>query len=104
MLLTVRQIASTVFKFSKDVEQDEDIDEDDEEMYDVEGTSEMELLEKVVQKLAVVAELQTKNNMDRTEDMRDEDIGILSMMQGKNVAKADEKDPKTGQGVQIQQA
>merc|ERR1719272_2675505 len=63
MLMTVRQIASTVFKFSKDVEEEEDMD-DEEEVYDVEGTSEMELLEKVVQKLAVVAELQTKNNMD----------------------------------------
>lgn len=87
MLLTVRQIASTVFKFSKDVEDENEDEEEEEEIYDVEGTSEMELLEKVVQKLAVVAELHTKNDhLDRTDDMKEEDIGILSMMRGKNVA------------------
>ena len=54
---------------------------------------------QVVQKLAVVAELQTKNNMDHTEDMRDEDIGILSMMQGKTIVQS--QDRQSGQGVQV---
>ena len=35
----------------------------------------MKLLEKVVQKLAVIADLQTSKEVTRTEDMRDEDIG-----------------------------
>jgi len=88
MLTTVRTIASTVFKLGKDVEEDDISDDEmEEEVYDVEGTSEMELLETVVQKLAVVAELHTKHTtMDRTEDMRDEDLGILSMLQGNSVA------------------
>jgi hypothetical protein len=104
MLTTVRQIASTVFKFSKEVEDDEeDMDDDDEEMCDVEGTSEMELLEKVVAKLAVVAQLQTKNNTDHIEDMGDEDIGILSMMQGQNVALSNTQG-RSGNGSQGHQA
>lgn len=82
MLLTVRQIASTVFKFSQEVVSEQGSED---EAYDVDSTSEMELLEKVVQKLAIIADLQTRNNVERTEDMRDEDIGILSMMQGKNI-------------------
>jgi len=82
MLLTVRQIASTVFKFSQEVADEEEAEE---ETYDVDSTSEMELLEKVVQKLAIIADLQTRHSVERTEDMRDEDIGILSMMQGKNI-------------------
>jgi hypothetical protein len=100
MLLTVRQIASTVFKFSKEVEEEE---EDEQELYD-EGTSEMELLEKVVAKLAVVAELQTQKNMDRTEDMGDEDIGILSMIQGKSMTKLDEVDHKSHFSISVQGA
>lgn len=83
MLMTVRQIASTVFKFSQYLEnEDQKLDE---EAYDVDGTSEMELLESVVQKLAVVAELQTKHDMDQNVDMRHEDLGILSMMRGKAI-------------------
>jgi cAMP-specific phosphodiesterase 4 len=81
MLGTVRQIAFTVFKFSAEV--GETTDEDGAE--DIDSSNEMKLLEKVVQKLAIVADLQTATNVVATEDMRDEDIGILSMMQGKNV-------------------
>jgi len=80
MLSTVRQIASTVFKFSAEV-----CDVDEEEA-DIDISNEMKLLERVVQKLAIVADLQTAKHPQATADMRDEDIGILSMMQGKNVA------------------
>mmetsp|Transcript_97445 Transcript_97445/g.297755 ORF Transcript_97445/g.297755 Transcript_97445/m.297755 type:complete len:901 (-) Transcript_97445:299-3001(-) len=79
MLMTVRQIASTVFKFSAEVCETED------EEANIESSNEMKLLERVVQKLAIVAELHTAKNIQATDDMRDEDIGILSMMQGKNV-------------------
>jgi len=83
MLGTVRKIASTVFKFSAEVT----AGENDEEVTDIDSSNEMKLLEKVVQKLAIIADLQTTRNVpDKTEDMRDEDLGILSMMHGANIA------------------
>jgi len=81
MLDTVRQIATTVFRFTAEVAQGSD----DDEATDVDNSSEMKLLEKVVQKLAVIADLQTRKNVPTTADMQDEDIGILSMMEGKNI-------------------
>jgi cAMP-specific phosphodiesterase 4 len=81
MLTTVRQIASTVFKFSAQKESEEE-DED----FDIDSSSEMKLLEKVVQKLAIIADLQMGGGPKHiTEDMESEDIGILNMMQGKNI-------------------
>jgi len=82
MLGTVKQIASTVFKFSAQVNEDED-----EDFTDVEGSSEMKLLEKVVAKLAIITDLQTRDKVQNSnlDDINDEDIGILSMMQGKNL-------------------
>lgn len=83
MLGTVRKIASTVFKFSAEVT----AEQNDEEVTDIDSSNEMKLLEKVVQKLAIIADLQTSRNVpDKTEDMRDEDLGILSMMHGANIA------------------
>eukprot|EP00928_Gymnodinium_smaydae_P039535 TRINITY_DN26990_c0_g2_i1.p1 TRINITY_DN26990_c0_g2~~TRINITY_DN26990_c0_g2_i1.p1 ORF type:complete len:878 (+),score=186.71 TRINITY_DN26990_c0_g2_i1:175-2808(+) len=79
MLSAVRLIATTVFKFTAEVAQD------DEEMTDIDSSSEMKLLEKVVQKLAVIVDLQTRKEVQTTDDMRDEDIGILSMMQGRSI-------------------
>jgi len=84
MLDKVRQIATTVFRFSADII---------EESWDLQGegvnidtTSEMKLLEKVVQKLAVLAQLQTNNEENEVrEDMEDEDVGVLNMMNGRNV-------------------
>merc|ERR1719453_2937466 len=99
--MTVRQIASTVFKFSQEFESEGQ--DDEEEVYDVDGTSEMELLERVVQKLAVVAELQTKHDMDQNEDMRHEDLGILSMMHGKAI-QPEPGGRRSATGVQIQAA
>jgi cAMP-specific phosphodiesterase 4 len=82
MLQTVRQIASTVFKFSAG----DDKDDEEEEEYDIDSSSEMKLLEKVVQKLAIVADLQMGGGPNTiTEDMEEEDIGILNMMEGKNL-------------------
>eukprot|EP00929_Paragymnodinium_shiwhaense_P001806 TRINITY_DN102015_c0_g1_i1.p1 TRINITY_DN102015_c0_g1~~TRINITY_DN102015_c0_g1_i1.p1 ORF type:complete len:931 (-),score=177.56 TRINITY_DN102015_c0_g1_i1:206-2998(-) len=80
MLSTVREIATTVFKLTADVV------EEDEDTADIDNSSEMKLLEKVVQKLAVIAALQARNdeNLD-TENMREEDIGIINMIQGRDV-------------------
>jgi len=81
MLDTVKDIASRVFKFAADTSHADD----EEEEYDIDSSSEMKLLEKVVQKLATIAQLQTTHDMEATEDMQEEDIGILNMMQGKNM-------------------
>jgi len=89
MLGTVKQIATTVFKFSSEMIQGNEQAED--EAYDIEGSSEMKLLEKVVAKLAIIADLQTRDKNMNMEDMRDEDIGILNMMQGKNIVEEDAK-------------
>eukprot|EP00931_Biecheleriopsis_adriatica_P017875 TRINITY_DN12675_c0_g1_i1.p1 TRINITY_DN12675_c0_g1~~TRINITY_DN12675_c0_g1_i1.p1 ORF type:complete len:925 (+),score=208.56 TRINITY_DN12675_c0_g1_i1:81-2777(+) len=85
MLETVRKIASTVFKFSAEVVEEED-KQDDITAADIDYSNEMKLLEKVVQKLAIIADLQTSKQVpEKTEGMRDEDIGILSMMHGTNI-------------------
>jgi len=81
MLGTVQKIASTVFRFSDAANGSADEDE----LVDIDSSAEMVLLERVVQKLAIIADLQTKSVPQTTEDMRDEDIGILSMMHGKNI-------------------
>jgi len=82
MLQTVKDIAATVFKFAAEQEEVEE-----EETYDIDSSSEMKLLEKVVQKLAIIADLQSGGGamVEATEDMDEEDIGILNMMQGKDV-------------------
>jgi len=88
MLSTVRHIAVTVFKFSalaKEAENKED-EEEKEEDFDIDSSSEMKLLEKVVQKLAIIAHLQMGPKVIAvTEDMESEDIGVLSMLEGKNI-------------------
>merc|ERR1719161_1515300 len=53
MLTTVKEIAQTVFKFKATDHQGED----EEEEFDIDSSSEMKLLEKVVQKLAIIADL-----------------------------------------------
>merc|ERR1719426_671729 len=80
MLQTVKDIAATVFKFAANEEEP-----DEEEVYDIDSSNEMKLLEKVVKKLAIIADLQTGHEVEATEDMQEEDIGILNMMQGKNI-------------------
>jgi hypothetical protein len=85
MMTTVRQIATSVFKFSAEV-----VYSFEEDGGDLETSAEMKLLEKVVAKLAIIADLQTRDNAyQNLEDevrkkMRDEDVGILNMMQGKH--------------------
>jgi len=79
MLGMVKHIASTVFKFSAEIAEDEDEDQD------IDNSSEMKLLEKVVKKLAVIAQLQTGQEFADTGDLNDEDIGFLSLAKGSNV-------------------
>merc|ERR1719502_1129825 len=57
MLGTVRNIAKTVFKFSAE-QAEEEKEEDD--LDEIEEATEMQLLEKVVNKLATLAEISTK--------------------------------------------
>lgn len=84
VMVIVKEIATTVFKLREGVEDVED--SDDEGEYDIDSSSEMMLLEKVVQKLAAIAELQAQKEIEIDEEnMEEEDIGILNMMQGKNV-------------------
>lgn len=90
MLKTMRQIASTVFQMTAVVTEE---DEDD-EMVDIDASSEMKLLEKVVQKLAVIVDLQTRKEPEAGEDMQEEDIAILIMMRGRSAPMAN----KPGKG------
>jgi len=78
MLGSVRDIATTVFKLSEGIEEEGG---DEEEDLDVESSNEMKLLEKVVSKLAIVADLNSTQVVD-TKDMGSDDIAILEMMQG----------------------
>jgi cAMP-specific phosphodiesterase 4 len=81
MLGTVRNIAKTVFKFT--AEQAEEEENDDGDLDEVEEATEMVLLEKVVNKLATLAEISTKKQPDFDKDnMGAEDLGVLNMMGG----------------------
>jgi hypothetical protein len=84
MLKTVREIAETVFNMQKSAAVEEEQEDDNEEI-DINSSSEMKLLEKVVQKLAIIADLQADKPRD-VADMGEEELGILSLMQGKDVA------------------
>merc|ERR1712196_746458 len=77
MLRLVREIAKTMFQNLPDDESDDDMD--------VDKSSEMQLLEKILARLATIAEITTKKavdvGMDR-DDMKEEDVGILNLMCG----------------------
>jgi len=78
MLGTVREMASTVFRFSSDIGQEEDV----QETTDIDNAGEMILLEKVVEKLAAIASVQANSEPIQTEGMDNEDIGVLNMLTG----------------------
>eukprot|EP00933_Yihiella_yeosuensis_P040941 TRINITY_DN35358_c0_g1_i1.p1 TRINITY_DN35358_c0_g1~~TRINITY_DN35358_c0_g1_i1.p1 ORF type:complete len:914 (-),score=185.54 TRINITY_DN35358_c0_g1_i1:246-2987(-) len=99
MLETVRKIASTVFKFTAEVAEEGEADEAI-TAADIDSSNEMKLLEKVVQKLAIIADLQTTKNMpEKTDDMRDEDLGILSMMHGSNIVEEKAREARRSMAV-----
>jgi len=89
MLRMVREIAQTMFSNLPD-------DESDDEFTDVDQSSEMQLLEKILKRLATIAEITTKKAVDvgmNREEMKEEDVGILNLMCGGNndeIEKVDE--------------
>jgi hypothetical protein len=89
MLKTVRNIAEQVFRMSTGLQDEEEIDEEEE--FDINTSTEMKLLEKVVTKLSVIADLQSGRSQQVQEDMGEEDVGILNMMQGKDVVQDGKK-------------
>jgi cAMP-specific phosphodiesterase 4 len=97
MLDTVRQIATTVFNLS--AQSNEDATEQD-ELVDIDSSNEMKLLEKVVQKLAIIADLQTTKTLPTTQEAStDEDIGIFNMMHGKDVVLEAKRGEKVRQSI-----
>merc|ERR1719487_718804 len=81
-----------MFKYTADLAKDENEDEVDGDE-DEATSSEIALLEKVVTKLATMAELTAKKQPDvDTSGMREEDIGILNMMRGSQGLSAANKD------------
>eukprot|EP00929_Paragymnodinium_shiwhaense_P089005 TRINITY_DN49278_c0_g1_i2.p1 TRINITY_DN49278_c0_g1~~TRINITY_DN49278_c0_g1_i2.p1 ORF type:complete len:886 (+),score=216.87 TRINITY_DN49278_c0_g1_i2:176-2833(+) len=84
MMSTVQNIASTVFKFgwmSADARaaREQEFGEED----SIDSSKEMMLLEKIVQKLATVVELQTRQQVVQpTDNMEEEDLAIINMIQG----------------------
>ena len=88
MLAMVRAIAATVFKTVDNLQEADGMDSDDD---DIANASEMVLLEKVVNRLARMAELQQRTAQDvgiKTEDLKDEELGVLNLIQ-QNVRKDD---------------
>ncbi|CAE7381772.1 Pde9a [Symbiodinium pilosum] len=88
MLGTVREIAATVFRFSSIMIGPQD-DHEESETTDIDNAGEMILLEKVVEKLSAIAAVHasTEQVLD-TEDMDEEDLGILSMLHGEHAGRA----------------
>eukprot|EP00397_Hematodinium_sp_SG-2012_P003774 GEMP01003782.1.p1 GENE.GEMP01003782.1~~GEMP01003782.1.p1 ORF type:complete len:1012 (+),score=152.37 GEMP01003782.1:411-3446(+) len=84
MLQMVREIARTMFTNFR-AEEEEEEGEDNDELYDVDNSTEMVLLERIVRRLASMAELTTKQVIDigiDRGDMKDEDVGIINLMCG----------------------
>eukprot|EP00930_Biecheleria_cincta_P026921 TRINITY_DN18925_c0_g1_i1.p1 TRINITY_DN18925_c0_g1~~TRINITY_DN18925_c0_g1_i1.p1 ORF type:complete len:923 (+),score=166.75 TRINITY_DN18925_c0_g1_i1:112-2880(+) len=82
MLGTVREMANTVFRFSSNLSSAEK-DEQPEDLTDIDSAGEMVLLEKVVEKLASIALVQTQQDaIEDTDGLQEDDIGVLSMLKG----------------------
>lgn len=87
MLSVVRQRCKQIFAYT-DVLQDDDSDEESGEEYDdTDQSSEFALLEKVVGKLAAIAQLSsTKDEPEAKENMTEDEVMTLNWMQGTQVA------------------
>mmetsp|Transcript_69560 Transcript_69560/g.166832 ORF Transcript_69560/g.166832 Transcript_69560/m.166832 type:complete len:917 (-) Transcript_69560:151-2901(-) len=85
MLATVRERCAQIFKYTSDLEEDAGDDEDEEDYDDMEQAGEFVLLEKVVVKLAAIANLSTKAELEVKEGMDEDDIMKLNWMQGTQV-------------------
>jgi len=77
MLTMVREIAKTIFKNYK--EEEEDYEEDD-----LDNTTEMVLLEKIVVRVATISNITTQkvDDLGNNSNMKSEDLGILNLMMG----------------------
>jgi len=85
MLKTVRDIANQVFQMSSGLVEEA---EDEGEEFDINTSTEMKLLEKVVNKLAIIADLQAGQDAPlMNEEMGAEDIGVINLMQGTDVVR-----------------
>jgi hypothetical protein len=90
MLKMVRHIAEQVFQFSSDMNVEEEHDEGEE--FDINTSSEMKLLEKVVEKLSNIAKLVSGQGSPQiTEGMAEEDIAALNMAEGKDLKQEHKK-------------
>ncbi|CAE6929410.1 PDE9A [Symbiodinium sp. CCMP2592] len=89
MLGTVREIAATVFRFSSIVIGQQEEEESQSETTDIDNAGEMILLEKVVEKLSAIAAVHASiEHVLDTEDMDEENIGILSMLHGDHTSRS----------------
>jgi len=91
MLSVVRERCTQIFKYTDNLreEQDSDADQESEEYDDMEHNSEFVLLEKVVSKLAAIASLSTtKQEPELKDNMNENDMLVLSWMQGTQVSRS----------------
>lgn len=89
VLLTIRRLATTIFRFrASEVEAEED------EYDKFDCSCELKMLERVLAKLAIIADLQTtrKTPAQSLEKMRAEDLGILNLLQGENAVQEAQKE------------
>jgi len=90
MLSVVRERCSEIFKYTHDLEDDDEETDGKEEEYDdmekAESSSEFALLERVVKKLTAIAQLSAmKNEPEVREGMGEDEIMTLNWMQGTQV-------------------
>eukprot|EP00929_Paragymnodinium_shiwhaense_P117907 TRINITY_DN8939_c0_g2_i1.p1 TRINITY_DN8939_c0_g2~~TRINITY_DN8939_c0_g2_i1.p1 ORF type:complete len:891 (+),score=194.66 TRINITY_DN8939_c0_g2_i1:190-2862(+) len=100
MLTVVRERCAQIFKYTDDLKEEESKDGDNseaEEYDDMEQSSEFALLEKVVGKLAAIAQLTTENKeLEVKENMDEDDLMKLNWMQGNQVKlQGADKQPET---------
>jgi hypothetical protein len=84
MLSVVRQRCKQIFKYTEDLQEEEDSASEDSEDYDdTDQSSEFRLLEKVVAKLAAIAHLSnTRDEPELNENMTEYERTVLNWMQG----------------------
>jgi len=87
MLSVVRERCTQIFKYTDDLaDSDDSEDSDESEVEDMEKVSEFMLLERVVTKLAGIANVSaTRNEPEVKENMNEEEIMMLNWMQSPNL-------------------
>lgn len=84
MLSVVRSHCLQIFKYTNDLGQDESTLEEPNggEFDGTEQSSEFDILEKVIGKLAVIADISTQKQVETGENMTENDIMVMNWMQG----------------------